>query len=105
MARWSGVIGYGITEETAPGVYDVDHIVEKRYKGDSMKFTNSWSGSSNLNDNLNYSRSISIIADRFAYENWVNIRYVVIDGVKWKVTSVDPDNSPRLVLSIGGLYR
>ena len=41
MAKFSGVIGYAIQSETAPGVWE-DQIVEKSYRGDFIFNQQRW---------------------------------------------------------------
>lgn len=102
MAKFYGKIGYAIGVEKRPGVW-VDEIEEKSYPGFILKDVRQWRMSEDVNDDLNISNRISIIGDRFAYDNIGNIKYVVWFGSKWKVTSVEVSH-PRLILSIGGLY-
>lgn len=103
MTKFYGMIGYSITEETSPGVWE-EKIVRKPYKGDVLKNYVQWNNSEHLNDDLNINNSISIVADSFAYENIGGIRFVEWMGSCWKVTSVDLSQRPRLILSIGGVY-
>ena len=101
--RWCGKVGYIQTVQTAPGVYSSDTIVERPYKGDVIKRSSSWENSGSLNDNINITNEISIVADPYAYSNFSHIRYVELFGVKWKVTRVEIQR-PRLVLTVGGEY-
>lgn len=102
MAKFYGAIGYGISEETTPGVWK-DRIVERNYYGDLVRNTRRMQNSEYLNDNINISNEISIIADPYANENFHLMRYVTFMGTKWKITSVDVQY-PRLILSIGDVY-
>lgn len=102
MAKFYGVIGYGETKETKPGVWS-ESITEKNYYGDVLQFNRKWETSENLNDNLNINNKISIVADPFAYENFHSIRYIKWMGSKWKITNIEVQY-PRLVLTIGGVY-
>lgn len=102
MAKFYGKIGYAQTVETAPGVYE-DQIVERSYYGEVVRNTRSLQSSGQLNDNINVSNEISIVADPFAYENFHAIRYVEFMGAKWKSTNVEV-RYPRLVLTLGGVY-
>ena len=47
---------------------------------------------------------ISIVADPYIRNNFMDIAYVEWLGYKWRVTSVDPTQFPRIVLELGGLY-
>lgn len=102
MAKFFGMIGYGITEETSPGVY-TECLCERPYYGDIVKDHRRWESGERLNDNLNISNTISIVADEFAYANIYVMRYVEFLGSKWKINSVSVER-PRLVLEIGGVY-
>ena len=56
-----------------------------------------------LTDDVQVNMEISIVANEFAYNFMHLIRYATWRGVKWKVTSVEPQY-PRLLLSLGGVY-
>lgn len=103
MAKFYGAIGFTETVETDPGVWE-DKIVERSYSGDVIRNIRKLQTPSNsVNDNINISNEISIVADPYAELNMYAMRYVVFKGNKWKIESVDV-NYPRLTLSIGGLY-
>lgn len=102
MGKYSGKVGFVITEETSPGIWKETNT-ERNYYGDIIRNSRRWSSTENLNDNLTINVQISIVADRFAYENIGAIRYIWYLGVKWKVDSVDIQY-PRLSLSLGGEY-
>lgn len=102
MAKFCGIIGFSITRETKPDVWEAE-TVEKRYFGDVTRNFSQRKSDSQLNDNIDISNSISIIADPYANNNLHAIRYVVFMGTKWKVTNIEVQY-PRLLLSIGGVY-
>lgn len=102
MNKFYGKIGYAISEETVPGVW-VERIVEHSYYGDVIRNIRRLQSSENLNDNINVSNEISIVADAFANQNFHSMRYVEYMGTKWKVSSIEV-KYPRLILSIGGVY-
>ena len=102
MAKFCGVIGYVITEETEPGIY-VEEIVENQYYGDVIKNTRRLQEGTKVNDDITISNQVSIIADPFANNNFHAMRYVEFMGAKWKITNVEVQY-PRLILTIGGLY-
>ena len=102
MAKFYGEIGYAKIVETEPGVWE-EQIVKRNYYGDIIRNTRSLQASDNVNDNINISNEISIVADPYANENFHSMRYVHFMGAKWKITSVEV-KYPRLILSIGGLY-
>lgn len=102
MAKYCGKIGFAVCAETVPGVW-TEQITERTYYGDLKRNTRKLQSSGNVNDNINISNEISIVADPFAYGNFHSIRYATFMGTKWKVSSVDVQ-SPRLILSLGEVY-
>lgn len=100
--RFYGFVGFGTQIETAAGVWD-DVIEEKAYFGDVVRNLRQLEPSEGVNDNLGISHSISIVADAFASENFLAIRYVSWAGVRWKVTNVEIQR-PRLIMQVGGVY-
>ena len=102
MAKYYGAIGYSETAETAPGVWE-ETITERNYYGDVIKNTSKWMSGENLNDNLAINNQFSIVSDPYAYQNFHKMRYIKWMGGLWKITGVEVQ-SPRLILSIGGLY-
>ena len=102
MPKWYGKIGYGVTEETSPGVW-TEEIVERQYYGDIIRNLRRLETSDQVNDNVSVSNEISIVSDPYAFENFHSIRWVEFMGVKWKVSSIEVQY-PRLVLSLGGVY-
>lgn len=102
MSKFFGAIGYAMTEETAPGVWQ-DKIVEHQHYGDVNRSKVQHEMATSLNDNLNISNEFSILADPFAYENFQNMKYITFMGAKWKITSVEVQY-PRLILTVGGVY-
>ena len=102
MAKFCGNIGFAITGETVPGVW-TETIVERKYYGDLLQNNRKLENSGYLNDNINISNRISIVADPYARENFHSIRYVCFMGSQWKVSSIDVEY-PRLIMNLGGLY-
>ena len=102
MPKFYGNIGYAISKETAPGVW-VEDIVEHKYSGDVYRNTRKLQSGNQVNDSIDISNEISILADPFANENFHSMRYVTYMGAKWKVSSVEV-RYPRLILTVGGLY-
>lgn len=102
MSKWFGKIGYAVTGETEPGVWE-DTIVVRDYYGDLTSDRRKRQSSGNINDDINLANVISIIADPFAIENCSHMAYAEIMGAKWKITEVEVQY-PRLILTIGGVY-
>ena len=102
MPKFYGAVGYAKTVETSPGV-SVEQITERNYYGDVIRNTRRLQSADKVNDDINISNEISIVADPYANDHFYAIRYVVFQGTKWKVSNVDVQY-PRLILSLGGLY-
>lgn len=102
MAKYYGRIGYEITKEKAPGVWE-GTIIERMYFGEVIRNTKRSQSGEGLNDNINVANEISIIADPFAYENFHLMKYIEFMGSRWKISDVEVQY-PRLILSIGGVY-
>lgn len=102
MSRFYGNVGYISTEEKNPGVFIPVETV-RSYFGDVIKNGTRWQQGLGVNDNIDVSVEISIMADPYSYEHFSEIKYVEFMGAKWKVTSVVPDR-PRISLYLGGLW-
>lgn len=100
--RFFGEVGYGESTETSPGVWEFV-IEEFAYRGDVIRNTRRMESGETLNDNVLVNNSISIVADEYANEHFFKIKYVVWQGKRWTVSSVEV-KSPRLVLNLGGVY-
>ena len=64
MAKFYGPIGYAETVETKPGVWK-EQIVERNYTGDIVRNNRRLQSSDQVNDDINISNSISIVADPY----------------------------------------
>jgi len=102
MAKFQGKIGFVNSQETAPGVHS-EVITERNYKGDILRNSQSWERGEYLNDNIDISNRLSIVADQFAYDNLSYMRYIFWMNAKWKIKSIDIQR-PRLILTVGGVY-
>lgn len=102
MAKFYGVIGFAESVKTRPGVTE-EKITERNYYGDLTKNTLRVESASQVNENINISNTISIVADPYARENFHAMRYVKFMGAAWKITGVEVQY-PRLILSVGGVY-
>ena len=102
MAKFYGAVGYVETTETSKGVWE-EKITERQYYGDLIRNSRRLESSGNLNDNVNVSNEISIVADPFANQNFHLMRYIEFMGAKWKISNVEV-KYPRLILTIGGVY-
>lgn len=102
MAKFSGTIGYALSEEVSPGVW-VDVITEKNYRGDVVTDRRQFQTGEQVNDNLVVDNSFSIIANDYAYANIGVMKYIVWQKVAWKIQSFNIER-PRILIKIGGVY-
>lgn len=103
MAKFYGPIGFANTAETKPGVFK-EQITERPYYGDILRNSRRLQSADQLNDNINITMEISIVADPYANHHFHEMRYVECMGAKWKVSNVDATEPPRLKLTLGGVY-
>lgn len=102
MAKFFGVIGFEQTVEVTPGRWE-EKITKREYYGDLTRNTRRLQTTDQVNDDINVSNELSIVADPFARDNFHSMRYVEFMGTRWKITSVEV-LFPRLILTIGGVY-
>lgn len=105
MEKFYGAIGFGLNEqkETSPGVWET-YPIEKNFYGDVLHVDRRLENTDNVNDGINISNRISIIADPWTINNVYEIKYITYKNKKWKVREVDASSPPRLLLTLGGLY-
>jgi hypothetical protein len=103
MARFYGIVGFaGSLVEDPPGVW-TETLTEKSYYGDVVRNSRQLQEAQQVNDNISVGNSISILADAYAANNFMSIRYIAWMGELWKVSNVDVQ-APRLILRLGGVY-
>lgn len=102
MAKYYGNIGYVKTVEVERGIWE-EQTIERPYCGDLTRNISKFQPSGGVNDDINISNVISIIADPFANENFQHMRYAEFMGTKWKINNVEV-NYPRIILTVGGVY-
>lgn len=102
MAKWYGVIGYAETVETKPGIWE-EQITERNYYGDLFRNSRRLQSTDKVNDDINISNQLSIVADPYAINNFYSMRYAEFSGAKWKITDIEVQY-PRLTLTLGGVW-
>lgn len=102
MAKFYGEIGYIETVETEPGIFE-EQIIKRNYSGDLIRNTRRLQTTDQVNDNINISNELSIVADPYANDHFHNMRYAKFQGTAWKITNVEVQY-PRLILTLGGVY-
>lgn len=102
--KFHGKIGFWTGDfEVEPGVFK-PKIVERPYTGDVFRNIRRFEAvSDQQNDDLKVNNQFSILSDLYLKENFNSIRYIIWNGVRWKVSSIDVAY-PRITLEIGGVY-
>lgn len=99
--KWLGKCGFAVSQNNH-GIW-IDEVVEKRYSGDLIKKRYDIQSGPDVNNDITINNQISILADKFMYENFQCIKYVEVLGTRWKVKSVEVQY-PRLLLTLGGIW-
>lgn len=105
MAKYYAEIGYAEPGQvqTAPGVWE-DVIVEKKLRGDVLRNNRRLNPApQQANNEITVGVTLSVVADAYAQEHFLAIRYARWVGVLWTVSTVEVE-SPRLLLTLGGVY-
>lgn len=102
MGKFCGAVGFIVPTQVSLGKWQ-KVTTERTYYGDTERRSYRVESNDTVIDTPTLNYDISIVSDDFAYTNCGYIKYVVISGSKWRVTSVNP-SYPRLKLSLGGLY-
>lgn len=104
MARFHGKVGYAnsVEDPANSGIWK-DVITEQGYFGDVTRISRQLDNGEQLNDHIRVGNAISIVADQYAIEHFLDIRYVEWEGQRWTVTDVEVQR-PRLLLRIGSVY-
>lgn len=102
MAKFYGQVGFAETTETRPGIWE-ETFTECDHYGDVLPNIRKLEPGQSINDNVVLNNKLSIVSDPYAQEHFFSIRYVRWLGTLWKVTNVEV-SSPRLILTIGGVY-
>lgn len=104
MPRFYGQIGYGVPQETfeGSGIFE-DAIRVREAQGDAVYVTTRNDSSDELNTDVKTTLQVSIVADAYALEHFMWIRFVEWAGHLWVVESSQL-KVPRIVLNAGGVY-
>lgn len=107
MSKFVGTIGFLVTEEKEPGL-NVPVPKEFPYRGDLLRNNIKREGNSDsINDDINISNQISIVANPYAKNHIFEMKYLQFQmpklGGVWKITNAEV-HEPRIVLTLGGVY-
>ena len=101
--KFSGMVGYKVQEEVAPGIWQ-NRIVERKCKGDVIQTAwHTQAAATTIHDNAKLNVQIEIVADGYAWAHYGNIVYVVYENSKWAVSAIQL-RRPRIILNFGSLY-
>lgn len=102
MTKVSCIAGYAKQEEVEPGIFE-DVITERRIRGDLLGDVQRRNAAITINDEITITNRLSVIADKYINDNMNALVYVKLDGVYWKVSSIE-NQRPRLLIYFGGMW-
>lgn len=102
MAKFYGRIGFTKTIEIAKDVWEPLDVT-RYYTGDLIRNQRRWSNGESINEDLDVSNEISVLADDFIQQNLGAMKWVEVMGYKWKINSITLEY-PRIRLTLGGVY-
>lgn len=102
MAKYAGLVGYVTQEEKVPGVWSSVET-PRMMKGDVIRQSSASQNGDKVNDDITLNHRVSLIGDAYAFGHYYFIKWIIIDGAKWEVTSTEVQR-PRIIVSLGGMY-
>lgn len=102
MVKFAGLVGYGSQVETSPGIWELSEKTSLM-KGELIRQNADIQDSGKINGDISLGHRVSLISDAYAIDNYYNMKWVAVDGIKWIVSSVEIQH-PRLIVSLGGLW-
>lgn len=103
--KFSGLVGYTRSVEGTgdrEGIWE-DDVQEHRCFGDVLQYNPRWDAGKDIHDDQRLLNKISIVADAWVWEHVADLKYVVWQGVRWKVSAIEVLR-PRLILTLGGVW-
>lgn len=100
--KYAGKIGFIRTYEERPGIYKTEEVL-KPYIGNVTRFKSYWQSGDGVNDNININNEISIVADKYARDNFQYIKFIEFMGCLWNIKSIEVRH-PRFIITIGDVY-
>lgn len=102
MARFSGIVGFVESVETAPSIFE-DEVTEVKCSGNFLDNTQLWKQSEGLNDDVDITARISVVISPDLLDKFYLMRYVHMYGQRWEIKK-SIQKRPRVIISVGGLY-
>jgi hypothetical protein len=109
MAKFAGLVGYVTEKEKVPGVWSVDEnpVMMRgdiiRRAADNQNDMKVSTGVNKMYNDIYLSHRVSLMGDAYAFENYMDIKWVMIRGKKWKASSIEVQR-PRIIISVGRLW-
>lgn len=104
MARFSGNIGFSLTKETEPGIWEAQ-ITERPYKGDiKQDLVKNSPMVDSVNQSVIYQNRYEIMVDSFFKEHQHEVLYVKLGEVRWSIGYIEEISGPRVTIRFGGVY-
>lgn len=100
--KYSGNVGFFMLQEVRPDIHE-QVIVERKMKGDFIQRRYSYNPGGASVPDVNNQDIVSLIGNKFLFENHNQIAYITHMGVKWKAESISL-RRPRVEVSLGGKY-
>ena len=100
--KFYGPVGFVEVVEKRPGV-KTTAPVEYYYSGDVLRRSLRYQNGQSINDTIQPSQQISILADPYAQNHIGSMKYVKWHGSAWKINEISIEY-PRLILTLGGVY-
>lgn len=99
--KWIGKLGYvtKVEHPTKPGIF-IDKVIERTARGNIANDIWRRNEGEHVSDEISVTDRISILADQYTWANKHTIAYVVIDGIPWKVSTIENER-PRMWLNVG----
>ena len=101
--RFYGVVGFVEAVEESPGIWNPAVVAERPYHGYVDKNFRRSNPGEGLIDDVVIDNVVRLVTDTYAMQHYPFIKYVVLNGFKWTVTSVEVAH-PELKLYLGALY-
>lgn len=100
--KYHGTVGYIHMEEISPGVWE-EQISEIPCYGDVTRNHAKWKQGIGVNDDLDISNNFSLVLNATLLECFMDLKYIVWMGTRWKIQTVELA-PPRLNILVGGVY-
>lgn len=102
MTKFLGLIGFGKTVETRPGVFEMKYE-EKLFRGQFVRRSYRPQITEAINNDLTMTKTIELTATTKDATQLPFLKYVVINGTKWSIVEADYER-PKLTITTGGVY-